>query len=72
MVIQRFIVNPGHFAVEGGHSSLITAATGGHGHFAAQVSPGFDHEVPRLLQILNRPEGLPPRPRGLPERSSVR
>ena len=72
MVNPRFIVSPDCFAVEGHHSFLITAATEGHGLFAALVSPGFDHEVPRLLQILNRPEGLPPRPRGLPEPSSVR
>ena len=72
MVNSRLIVNPDCFAVEGHHSFVITAATGGHGLFAAQVSPGFDHEVPRLLQNRNRSEGLPPRPRDLPERSSVR
>ncbi len=72
MVNRRLIVNPDCLAVEGHHSFLTIAATGGHGLFAAQVSPGFDHEVPRLLQILNRPEGLPPRPRDVSERSSVR
>ena len=72
VVNPRLIVNPDWIVVEGHHPFLITAATEGHGLFAAQVSPGFDHEVPRLLQILNRPEGLLPRPRDLPEPSSVR
>ncbi len=57
--------NPGRFTVEGRHSSLTTAAAEGDGRFTAQVSPGFDQEVPRLTQILKRPKGLPPPPPGL-------
>ncbi len=69
MVNRRLIVSSDRFAIEGSHSFIITAATGGYGRFAAQVSPSFDHEVPRLTQILNRPKGLPPRPQNLPEPS---
>jgi len=69
VVNRRLIVSSDRFAIEGSHSFLITAATGGDGSLAPQVSPGFDHDVPRLTQILKRPKGLPPRPRDLSEPS---
>ena len=70
MVNPRFIVSPDRFAVEGRHSFLVTGATEGDGRFAAQLSPGFDHEVLPLTQIiLNRQKGLPPRTPDLPEPS---
>ncbi len=62
MVNRRLIVSSDRFAIEGSHSFLIAAATGGDGSFAAQVSPGFDHDVPRLTQILNARKGSPAPP----------
>lgn len=69
MVNWRFIVSSDRLAIEGSHSFLITDATGGDGSFAAQVSPGFDHDVPRLTQILNARKGSSARPQNLPEPS---
>ncbi len=66
IIKPRLFVDPERFAGEPDDlQAFLIQRDGADGAYTAVAKPGFETEVPRLIDFLNRTEGFPARPREL-------